>query len=116
MIELKGQYNKDCKIFNDEIEEDAITLIYSLLNVPVFENVPVRIMPDVHFGKSIVIGFTAPITNMICPSHVGVDIGCSISTYITDAKINPEEYPILEHKIRQKCPLGFNIQEKESLR
>lgn len=74
MIELKGQYNKDCKIFNDEIEEDAITLIYSLLNVPVFENVPVRIMPDVHLGKSIVIGFTAPITNMICPSHVGVDI------------------------------------------
>lgn len=71
MIELKGQYNKDCKIFNDEIEEDAITLIYSLLNVPVFENVPVRIMPDVHLGKSIVIG--------ICPSHVGVDIGCSIS-------------------------------------
>lgn len=112
MIELKGQYNKDCKIFNDEIEEDAITLIYSLLNVPVFENVPVRIMPDVHLGKSIVIGFTAPITNMICPSHVGVDIGCSISTYIIDAKINPEEYPILEHKIRQKCPLGFNIQEK----
>ena len=46
MIELKGKYGKDCKVFNNDIEEEAISTIYKILNTKEFENSKVRIMPD----------------------------------------------------------------------
>ena len=46
MIELKGKYNKDCKIFIDDVEDSALALIQAILDQPVSEGVPVRIMPD----------------------------------------------------------------------
>ena len=30
MIELKGKYNKDCKIFIDNVEDEALSLIYGI--------------------------------------------------------------------------------------
>ena len=65
-----------------------------------------------HQGKGIVIGFSAPITDAVCPSHVGVDIGCTITTYITDADINKEEFPLIEHRVKKEVPFGFSINEK----
>lgn len=106
---IQGKYNKDCKIFTTDIEESALSLIYSILDIETFENVPIRIMPDVHTGKGIVIGFTAPITNGVSPSHVGVDIGCSITTYITNIPINKNDFPIIEHRIKKEVPMGINI-------
>lgn len=32
MIELKGTYNQDCKIFIDEVETEAIELVRNILN------------------------------------------------------------------------------------
>ena len=63
MLELKGKYCKDCKIFTDNIDQDALSM-----------------MPDVHAGKDIVVGFTVPFTDHVNPDHVGGDIGCSVST------------------------------------
>lgn len=111
-LELEGKFNKNCKIFNNEVEDEALATIQNILDNKAFENVPVRIMPDVHDGKGIVIGFTAPISDAICPSHVGVDIGCSITTYLTDKEINPEEYPLIEHRIKKEIPMGMNIHDK----
>ena len=54
MIELKGKYNKDCKI--EKASED----------------VKIRIMPDTHLGKGIVVGFTMPLTDRVNPFHIGV--------------------------------------------
>lgn len=31
-MELIGKYCKDCKIFTDNVEEEAISLIYDILN------------------------------------------------------------------------------------
>lgn len=111
MLELKGKYNKDCKVFTDNIEEEALSTIHSLLNHPNFADVPIRIMPDCHEGRSIVIGFSAPITKAVNPSHVGVDISCMIDTYILDRKINPDDYAIIEHRIRKEIPFGFSIND-----
>ena len=113
MLELKGKYNKDCKVFNDDVEDEALTTIYNILNTKEFADAKVRIMPDVHDGKGIVIGFTSPITDAICPSHVGVDIGCTITTCITDTDINPSEYPLIEQRIKNAIPMGFNINDKK---
>ena len=111
-MELKGKYCKDCKVFIDDVEDEALSLIYGILDTREFKDSKVRIMPDTHAGKGIVIGFTSPIQDSICPSHVGVDIGCTITTCLTDTKINSEEFELIEHRIKKEIPMGFNINSK----
>ena len=109
-LELKGRYCKDCKIFTDDIEPGALSIIYQFLDNPMFEGSKIRIMPDVHAGNDIVVGFTVPFTGHVNPDHVGGDIGCSVSTSILDLKVNPEDYPAIEGRIREKVRLGTSIQ------
>jgi RNA-splicing ligase RtcB len=110
MIELKGAYNKDCKIFIDDVEEKAISTIYSILNDKVSENVPVRIMPDVHEGSGIVIGFTMPLTDRINPNHVGVDIGCGVAVAkLPKLELSLEE---IDNRIKATIPMGFAHADK----
>lgn len=112
MIKISGKYCEDCLIMIDEVEDEAMKLIYEILNNPAFDGSKVRIMADVHAGKGIVIGFTAPISDQINPSHVGVDIGCSITTCITDKEINKDDFAILEHRIKNAIPMGHNVHDK----
>ena len=91
MIEIKGKKCKDIKIFTDNIEDGALQLLYDVSNLSMFDGAKIRIMPDVHEGKDIVIGFTVPFTDHVNPDHVGGDIGCSVSTAITDLPINAED-------------------------
>lgn len=112
MLELKGKYCKDCKIFTDNIEQEALSMVYHFLDNPMFEGAKIRIMPDVHAGKDIVVGFTVPFTDHVNPDHVGGDIGCSVSTAITDMSINPEDYPMIEKSIRESVRFGMSIQQK----
>lgn len=112
MLEIKGKYCKDCKIFTDNIEEGALSLVYQFVNDPMFNGSKIRIMPDVHEGKDIVIGFTVPFTDHVNPDHVGGDIGCSVSTAITDLPINAEDYPAIERNIRETVKFGMSIHQK----
>ena len=112
MLELKGKYCKDCKIFTDNIDQDALSMIYHFLDHPMFEGSKIRIMPDVHAGKDIVVGFTVPFTDHVNPDHVGGDIGCSVSTATTDLPCNPEDYPAIEKAIREKVKFGMTIHQK----
>ena len=112
MLELKGKYCKDCKIFTDNIEQEALSMVYHFLDNPMFEGARIRIMPDVHAGKDIVVGFTVPFTDHVNPDHVGGDIGCSVSTAITDLPINSEDYPMIEKSIRESVRFGMSIQQK----
>ena len=112
MLELKGKYCKDCKIFTDNIEPGALSLVYQFMDSPMFEGAKIRIMPDVHEGKDIVIGFTDPVTDHVNPHHVGGDIGCSVSTAITDLPINAEDYPAIERLIREKVKFGMTIHQR----
>ena len=114
MLELIGKYNKNCKVYNDDVETAALDTICNILNIKEHADVPIRIMPDVHDGKGIVIGFTQPLTNAVCPSHVGVDIGCTVDMYITDKKVNPDEFPIINHRIKQKIAFGMELAPKKS--
>lgn len=112
MIELKGKYNKDCKIFIDDIESEAYTLIQTILDQQVSENVPVRIMPDVHAGKGIVIGFTMPITTMLSSLHVGVDIGCGmLSARFSGSYKKKLDLVKMDIEVKNEVPMGFNIHE-----
>lgn len=112
MIELKGKYNKDCKIFIDEIEDGAVSLIQSILDNEISADVPVRIMPDTHVGVDIVIGFTMPVTTMLNPNHIGVDIGCSVTSHKLSKRFEAEEFPKLDKAIRKAVPMGHDIKKK----
>lgn len=53
MITSKGIYNKDCKIFIDEVETGTIELIQYILDNEISKNVQVRIMPDPQYSDRI---------------------------------------------------------------
>lgn len=112
MIQIKGKYCKDCKIFTDDIEQEALSMVYHFLDHPMFEGSKIRIMPDVHAGKDIVVGFTVPFIDHVNPDHVGGDIGCSVSTGITDLKVNEADYAAIERSIREHVKFGMTIHEK----
>ena len=118
---------RDLKIFTDNIEQEAIDQINTLLEQPAFTDCKVRIMPDVHAGAGCVIGFTADLGDKVIPNIVGVDIGCgmftvelgridtgingktdsSIANYVTDI-----DYEKLDNVIRTCIPSGRNVHEE----
>ena len=118
---------RDLKIFTDNIEQEAIDQINTLLEQPAFADCKVRIMPDVHAGAGCVIGFTADLRDKVIPNIVGVDIGCgmftvelgridtgingktdsSIVSYVTDI-----DYEKLDNAIRTCIPSGRNVHEE----
>lgn len=110
MITLYGKYNKDCKVFTDEVEPQALSLIQGILDKRVSADIPVRIMPDVHAGKGITIGFTMPLTDMLSPAYVGVDIGCGMVSAKFDGNTSMD-LEKLDDIIRDAIPMGFNVHE-----
>lgn len=112
MIEIKGKHCKDIKIFTDNIEDSALALIYELSNSSMFKGAKIRIMPDVHLGVGIVIGFTCPIPKEdahVNPNFVGVDIGCGIESIFFDKPLEEKKFAQFERKIKKEVPTGFNI-------
>lgn len=115
MLEIKGKYCKDIKIFTDNIEEEALSSIYKMSESMAYKNKKIRIMPDVHQGKGCVIGFSCPIDiehDFVSPEVVGCDLGCTVSAVFFDREVPKENIAELEHKIRKSIPFGANINEK----
>jgi tRNA-splicing ligase RtcB len=112
MYEITGKYTK-ALITLDSLEEECISQVVSFINHPAFIN-PVAIMPDAHAGKGSCVGFTMPIGDKIIPAIVGVDIGCAMLSVNIGPKLDME-LPLLDHKIRQKIPFGFNFNERPVL-
>ena len=79
------------------------------------ENIPIVQMPDVHAGNNCNVGTAYPIVMYVNPDHVGVDIGCTISMHRLSAPVNPVDFPILDHRIREAIPMGTEICAKNSL-
>lgn len=111
---LTGTYGKDCKVFTDNIEPQALETIQKLLDNPVTEGKPVRIMPDTHDGKGIVIGFTMPVGEWVNPNHIGVDIGCGMLCAEIKSTITPDMYIDIDQRIRDVVPMGFDVHETGS--
>lgn len=65
-----------------------------------------------HQGKGIVIGFTCPVSEYVNPAHIGVDIGCQMTTIQLSKQIEKKDYPTFERRLRNKIPTGFEIQSK----
>lgn len=109
MIEIQGNCCKDIKIFTDNIEDAALQNIYQLSNSPMFKDNVMRIMPDVHAGKGCTIGTCYPIKEYLCPAHVGVDIGCTVSAVFFDKPLEEKKYAQFERRLKKEIPTGFEI-------
>jgi RNA-splicing ligase RtcB len=81
MIELTVKYNT-AKVFTDNVEQEAISQIITLLNQEFARDSVIRIMPDTHAGAGCTIGTTMTIHGKAVPYMVGVDIGCGMETVL----------------------------------
>lgn len=104
MIEIEG---KDCKIFTDNIEPEALEQVYGVVKTKENNGLKIRIMPDVHSGKGICIGFTSTVGEYINPDYIGVDIGCSVSMAFVDKPI--EDLCLFEHRVKNAILMGHEI-------
>ncbi len=99
----------NCKIFTDNIEPGALQQIYDVIKQPEWNGIKVRIMPDVHEGSGICIGFVSEVGEYVNPNYIGVDIGCSVSMVLVDKPVDPKDYALFEHRIKQAIPMGMEI-------
>ena len=112
MFEIVGKYTKAI-VYNDNIEDEAVTQIYGIVNCKAYAGQTIRIMPDSHCGKGSVIGFCSTFGKYIDPRTVGVDVGCEISIHLYDRPIPKDKYAELNHKILKECGWGFNLSPKK---
>ena len=109
MVELNGKYNS-CKVFTDNVDNETISQLITLLNQEFIKDSNIRIMPDTHAGSGCVIGTTLTIKDKIVPNLVGVDIGCGmLSLKLRENKI---DFKKLDDIIHKKVPSGFKIHDK----
>jgi tRNA-splicing ligase RtcB len=72
-----------------DLEEAALRQAERTSRLPILAG-PVALMPDAHFGLGATVGSVVATDNAICPSAVGVDIGCGMiaaETNITESEL-----------------------------
>ena len=96
------------KIWTNDIAENAQDQLANVANLPfVFKHVAA--MPDAHYGMGATVGSVIPTQGAICPSAIGVDIGCGILAQKTS--LRREGFPTALRPIREAIeaavPHGF---------
>lgn len=105
-----GIMEHDVRIFTSNVEPAALELIESIAADPRYAGLPIRIMPDVHAGKGIVVGFTCPLPSQVNPSHIGGDIGCGIETELFGQVLPADRFELFEQRVRNAIPMGKKLQ------
>jgi RNA-splicing ligase RtcB len=103
---LKGIYT-DATVFTKSLESSALDQIIKIINQPFMKGVKVRIMPDVHAGAGICIGYTAALNSYIVPNFIGVDIGCGMTALPVGNCSVP--FTELDRFIRDSIPNGSSV-------
>jgi RNA-splicing ligase RtcB len=98
------------KIFTDNVEQEAIAQIITLLNQEFARDSMIHIMPDTHAGAGCTIGTTMTIHGKAVPYMVGVDIGCGMETVLLrDTHVELQK---LDKIIHERIPAGFNVRSE----
>lgn len=110
-ITLVGKYTR-ATIYAETVEDGVYGQVYDIINNPAFNGKKVVLMPDVHVGASGPCGLVAEIGDWICPEHIGVDIGCSVTMLMLEDKIPADKLEKFEREVKKRIPMGFNIHDK----
>lgn len=111
---IKGK-TTSAEIFTDNIEDSAMQWVTALCDHPAMAGVPIVQMPDVHAGNSCNVGTAYAIGTCVNPDHIGVDIGCTVSMHRLSERVDPADFALLDHRIREVIPTGTDICAKNSL-
>lgn len=106
MIEIRGRWNT-AVCYCDEMDDTAREQIQDMCDQRVFADSVIRIMPDVHAGKSCTIGTTMTVGDRAVPNLVGVDIGCGMETVMLEEKAL--DFDRLDRVIREGIPSGNSV-------
>lgn len=115
MFTVRGKYC-EAKIHTDLIEDSALRQVYAVCNSPVSEGSVIHLMPDVHAGAGVPIGFTQrldPENLRVAPNLVSVDIGCRVSMVRLN-DIGELDLAALDKFIRGNIPLGTGSYDQGS--
>lgn len=107
MFIIKGKYNQ-AKVFATQIENECIAQITDLCNQEWLKDCTIAIMPDCHSGKGCTIGTTIHLKDKVCPSLVGVDIGCGMLCVPIPKNIKLHLDKI-DQFINENIPSGFEV-------
>jgi RNA-splicing ligase RtcB len=108
-MRLKGKY-ADAVVFTEDVEPEAVSQIVNILDQPMMKGVKVRIMPDVHAGAGICIGYTATMNEYVVPNFIGVDIGCGLCSLPLPEWFGLDlRFDILDKVVRGNIPSGFSV-------
>lgn len=115
VFSIYGEFNK-AKVFATQIDNECIAQIIELCNQKWLKNCQIAIMPDCHNGKGCTIGTTIKLKDKVCPSLVGVDLGCGMLSINIPKELNVdlEILKKTDEFINENIPSGFNV-NKESL-
>ena len=106
-MEIKGKVATAIAYAN-VIDDAAIEQIRRMCDYAFTEGSKIRIMPDVHAGKSCTIGTTMTIHDKAVPNVVGVDIGCGMYTVrLHETEIDFARLDEAAHYV----PSGMNVWE-----
>ncbi len=106
---VKGIY-AEAKIFTDDVDAYAEAQVKMICDNQVAEGSRIRMMPDIHPGKTAPIGLSMTVKDRVIPQLLGVDIGCGM----TCVKLNKSnvEFQKLDKVIRENVPAGFTIRRE----
>ena len=111
MIEVIGKYTT-ARIYADTIEDGVIEQVKDIVDCKAFDGQKVVCMPDVHVGASGPCGLVATIGDYVCPEHIGVDIGCSVSMMVLNKPIPKDKYAVFETFVKTNIPFGFDVNKE----
>lgn len=104
-----------CYVWSEKgsIEQGAIDQIKNASTLPfVFHHT--ALMADAHRGYGVSIGSVVALKNVVCPSMVGVDIGCGMCAVKTSlTKIDPKTLKKIIKEIKKVIPTGYKKHEEE---
>ncbi len=108
-VELPGAKARTLMWANEwEVESQAIQQIRNVGALPWVDEL--RVMPDVHLGVGATIGTVIGSTSAICPSAVGVDIGCGVNAVKTNLTLDDVDGKLKKLRLafETAVPVGFN--------
>lgn len=107
-IVVKGRHN-EARLYAKALEAACENKIRCYLDHPAFADTTVRVMPDVHLGKTTVIGWTSTYTTRVIPSVIGLDIGCGVcACNLGRGKL---AFDKLDAFIRKNIPSGQEVRQ-----
>ena len=115
MIPVKGKYADALICCREDlagaaVEKYALSQVQMICDTEVLKESRIRVMPDVHPGKTGPVGLTMTIGDAVLPGLIGVDIGCGVTAVKLD-KFR-EDFRKLDTVIRENVPAGFTIRKK----